>query len=178
VAGPRRWGWHQLSAEWAERLVAEASIEAGDLVLDVGAGRGALTGPLLDAGARVVAIEAHPERAHYLRQRFGRRIVVVQADAGDLRLPRRPYHVVASPPFGVTGALLERVLQRGSRLRAAHMVLQEQAAVRWAGPAAPAAARWSATFVPSLGAKVPRRAFTPPPRVNARVLVIQRHRGG
>ena len=66
----RRWGWHRLRAERAEQLVAVAAIRPGDLVLDLGAGDGALTEPLRAAGARVLAVELHPGRAERLRTRF------------------------------------------------------------------------------------------------------------
>jgi 23S rRNA (adenine-N6)-dimethyltransferase len=173
AASGRRWGWHQLDDRWAERLVADAAIRRGAVVIDVGAGHGALTAPLIAAGARVIAVEAHPERARHLHQRFGDAIVVVQADAGDLRLPRRPYHVVANPPFGVTSALLRRLLQPGSRLLTAHIVLQEQAARRWADPGAPGYRRWGRTFAISLQARLPRSAFHPPPPVEARIVRIE-----
>jgi len=174
AVSPARWGWHQLDPRWAQRVVADAALARGALVLDVGAGLGALTGPLVDAGARVIAIEAHPARGALLRQRFGSSVVVVRADARDLRLPNRPYSVVANPPFGVTSALLRRLLQPGSRLVSARIVLQQQAAARWAAPAAPGAARWSRSFRVRLGMPIPRNAFTPRPHVPARVLVIQR----
>ena len=171
------WGWHQLDPTWAARLVAEAGVGRGDLVVDVGAGLGSLTVPLLDAGARVVAVEAHPERAAALRRLVGRDAVVVRADAADLRLPRRPFHVVANPPFAVTTPLLRRLLQPGSRLRSAHLVLQDQAARRWAGPRAPAWHRWAASYEVGLGRPIPRQAFRPPPTVPARLLVVRRRAG-
>ena len=177
AAPSRRWGWHQLTASWAQQLVADARIRPGDLVLDVGAGAGALTRPLLEAGARVIAVEAHPGRAAELRRRFGCEVVVVQADAADLRLPRRPYRVVANPPFAITTPLLRRLLQPGSRLLDAHLVVQEQAAHKWASRAAPAASRWQRTHRPSLGRRVPRNAFRPPPRVDTRILRIERATG-
>lgn len=169
-----RWGWHQLHPEWAERLVAELAIAPGAHVLDVGAGGGAVTAPLLATGARVIAVEAHPRRVRQLRERFGDRATVVHADARQLRLPRRPYHVVANPPFGISSPLLRRLLQPGSRMLSARLVLQEQAARRWAAPTAPGARRWGRDFEVSLGPRVPRRAFAPPPHVDARVLRIER----
>lgn len=172
----RSWGWHQLDPYWAERLVAEAGVRAGMTVLDVGAGLGAVTEPLLRAGARVIAVEAHPGRARRLRERVAGEAVVVEADAADLWLPRRPFVVVASPPYAITTPLLRRLLQPGSRMVEAHLVLQEQAARRWCGPTAPAVARWGRWWTASLGPRVPRRAFTPPPRVDSRVLVVRRVR--
>ena len=122
----------------------------------------------------MVAVEAHPQRARHLRQRFGSDIVVVQVDAADLRLPRRPFHVVANPPFAVTTPLLRRLLHPRSRMVSATLVLQAQAAQRWAGPTAPDVRRWGHLYAVDLGPAVPRRAFTPPPRVDARVLRIVR----
>jgi len=175
VAGSRRaWGWHQLDPRWAERLVADAGVGPGDLVLDIGAGLGALTSPLLEVGARVIAVEAHPGRAAHLRACFGSELVVVTADARDLRLPRRPFHVVANPPFGIASALLDRLVHQGSRLVQAHVVVQMQVARRWSGPEAPAARRWRRTFHAELGRSVPRSAFRPAPAVNSRVLVLRR----
>ena len=170
----RPWGWHQLEPRWAEQLVAEASIPRRAVVLDIGAGIGAITEPLVRAGARVIAVEAHHGRAVALRERFAHDVIVVEADAAALRLPRRPYYVVANPPFGVSTALLRRLLQPGSRLLAARLILQDAVARRWAGPDAPGAGRWRRQFTASLGRRIPRDAFTPRPRVDCRVLVIDR----
>ena len=174
MAGKPRWGWHQLDRSWAEQLVTDAEVRPGDLVVDVGAGRGALTGPLVDAGARVIAVELHPGRAAYLRDRFGTRILLVRADARALRLPKRPYKVVANPPFDVTTPLIRRLLQPGSRLISAQLLLQEQAARRWCALDAPGANRWRRDYDAALGRTVPRAAFAPRPPVNCRVLTLTR----
>jgi 23S rRNA (adenine-N6)-dimethyltransferase len=164
VAGHRRaaWGWHRLTDHWAYDIVAAAGIRCGELVLDIGAGDGALTRPLLDAGARVIAIELHPGRVDALRQQFGDnpRCTIVRADAADLYLPRRPFRVVANPPFNVSNALLRRLTARGSRLVAADIVLQRAVAQRWAAAGSVRA--------------LPRSAFTPRPRVDSAVLVMRR----
>jgi 23S rRNA (adenine-N6)-dimethyltransferase len=174
VSGPGGWGWHRLADPWANRVVAEAAIRPGELVLDIGAGTGALTAPLVEAGARVVAVDLHPGRLAELRRRFGSRVTVVRADAARLRLPRRPFRVVASPPFAVTAPLLRRLLQPGTRLTAADLVLQRATARRWATGRAPGASRWLSEFDLRLGTPLPRRAFRPPPPVDAVVLTIRR----
>jgi 23S rRNA (adenine-N6)-dimethyltransferase len=175
VAGSRRsWGWHRLHPRWAERLVAASGVQSGDLVIDIGAGLGAITAPLVAAGVRVIAVERHPQRAAELRRRFGADIVVVQADAGDLRLPRRPFHVVGNPPFATTSAVLRRLLHPASALVSAHLVLDERAISRWAGNTAPAARRWQQHFEIVVGERLPRHAFDPPPIVRCRVLTLRR----
>jgi 23S rRNA (adenine-N6)-dimethyltransferase len=175
-AAPRvGWGWHRLTDNWADAIVADARVQRGELVLDIGAGTGALTAPLARAGARVVAVELHPRRIAGLQRRFaGSRVTVVHADAADLRLPRQPFRVVANPPFAVTAQLLRRILGPGSRLVAADLVLQRSAARRWTEGRAPGAGRWLRTFEMEIGRRIPRGAFVPRPPVDCVVLTVRR----
>ena len=175
ASGRTHWGWHQLADTSARRLVATAGIRPGDLVLDIGAGTGALTAPLVDAGARVIAFELHPGRAQQLRERFCRpSVTVVQCDAADLRLPRRPFRVVANPPFGITTAIIRRLTHRASRLVTADLVVPRHVAARWANGRGPGVngqgSLFAATFVTSL----PRSAFRPRPPGESAVLRLVR----
>ena len=174
-SGHRAWGWHPLDSTWAERVVDAARVRPGELVLDIGAGHGALTGPLVDAGARVLAFELHPGRADRLRSRFGKdAVTVIETDAADLRLPGRPFRVVASPPYGISTALLRRLLAPGSRLTSADLVLQRAVVNRYAAGRANGAARWLRHYDLSVGLRLPRSAFTPPPKDDSAVLRIRR----
>lgn len=172
--GRRTWGWHPLDDAWAERIVDAARVRPGELVLDIGAGHGALTAPLVDAGARVLAVELHPGRADRLRRRFETRVTVIETDASDLRLPRRPFRVVASPPYGISTALLDRLLAPGSRLVAADIVLQRALVNRYVAGGTSGAARWQRRFSAGLGLRLPRKAFHPPPKVDSAVLTLRR----
>ena len=175
MSGAQPWGWHPLTDAWAARIVADAAVGSSDLVLDVGAGRGALTGHLAATGARVIAVELHPERADYLRRRFaGQCVTVVRADAATLRLPRHAFRVVSSPPYAVTSALLRVLLGPGSRLVAADLVLQKAAARRYAEGRVTGANRWCRQWSFEIGRSLPRTAFRPPPRVDSAILMIRR----
>ena len=179
-SGQRRpanhWGWHQLSDTWARRLVGSAPVGSRDLVLDIGAGHGALTLPLLATGARVIAIELHPGRLAHLRELAAEepRLTVVRADATDLLLPRRPFRVVSNPPYDGSSEILRRLLSRGSRLLSADLVVQRQLARRWAAGDVPGAHRWQREFEVRIARAVPRSAFRPPPRVDSAVLSVRR----
>ena len=165
----RAWGWHPLVDAWARRVVADAGVRPGQFVLDVGAGDGALTRHLVEAGARVLAVELHPGRARQLRARFADApVTVVEADVRELRLPARPFRVVASPPYGISSELLRVLLAPRSQLVAADLVLQRAFVQRQLAQAR------RRRFALRAGLSLPRRAFAPPPRVDSAVLVVRR----
>jgi 23S rRNA (adenine-N6)-dimethyltransferase len=170
-----RWGWHELTDRAASRLVTGAQLRPGTLVLDLGAGRGAITHRLIASGARVIAVELHPTRAEELRRRFaGSSVTVVRADVSDLRLPRRPFRVVANPPFAAVTAVLRRLVAPGSRLVRADLVVPAYVARRWTSLAAPGRERWRWTFDIHVSGRVRAHDFRPPAPRDAHVLVIER----
>jgi 23S rRNA (adenine-N6)-dimethyltransferase len=171
----RAWGWHPLTDAWAARIVAASGVGPGDLVLDLGAGEGALTTHLVQTGARVLAVELHPIRVRRLRDRFqGQPVTVVAADVLGVRLPHRPFRVVASPPYNVSSALLRILLAPGSQLIAADLVVQRAFARRfaddWVHSGGRAQRRWSVRC----GTPLPRSAFRPPPKVDSMTLLVRR----
>ncbi len=163
-----RWGWYRLADPFARELVARSEVGPGDLVLDLGAGDGALTAPLVATGARVIAFELHRDRADGLRRRFERcsAVKVVRADVSDLRLPSRPFRVVSNPPFAVASATLARLTSRSSLLVRADLILPVDVAARWHERLR--ATRWTLT----VRSRLPRSAFTPRPRVDCCVVQI------
>jgi 23S rRNA (adenine-N6)-dimethyltransferase len=169
----RAWGWHPLRDEWAARIVADAGVRPGELVVDVGAGHGVLSAHLLQAGCRVVAVELHPGRARHLRARFAEDLVtVVEADALTLPWPQRPFRVVASPPYALSSPLLGMLLAPRSRLAAADLVLPRAVVRRYTDGrrAGAGRGRWALRA----GRPVPRRAFRPAPEIDSAVLRIRR----
>jgi 23S rRNA (adenine-N6)-dimethyltransferase len=154
--------------------VADAAVRRNELVLDLGAGTGALTAALVAAGARVLAVELHPGRAAALRRRFaGRSVTVLQTDLRAVRLPAGPFRVVANPPYSASTALLRLLLGRHSPLTAADVVLQ-RGLVHGLLVGEVRTVRPSRRFVLSRGRSLPPDAFRPPPRVESAVLVVRR----
>jgi 23S rRNA (adenine-N6)-dimethyltransferase len=144
-------------------------------VLDLGAGGGALTRALADAGARVRAVELDHAALRQLRYRFGDdpRIEVVEGDATVVRLPDEPFAVVANLPFAAGTPILRRLLgdPRVPLTQLDAIVEWGLAAKRTAvWPSTLLACTWGAWYEVSLTRRVPRGCFAPPPRVDAAVL--------
>jgi 16S rRNA (adenine1518-N6/adenine1519-N6)-dimethyltransferase len=94
------------------RIIRAAELAAGDRVLEIGPGLGALTGHLLEGGARVLAVEKDRRLADCLRERFGARdgLELVVADALDYL--KRPdldwvgWKMVSNLPYSVGSPVL------------------------------------------------------------------------
>jgi 23S rRNA (adenine-N6)-dimethyltransferase len=144
--------------------VVESPVSSGDVVVDLGAGDGALSARLAEVGARVLAVELHARRAEALRARFsGSRVAVVEVDLADFRWPGHPFRVVANPPYDGVNGLVRRLLAL-RQLRSFDLVVAEGTA---RGLAAHHAGRLA------LGPRVPRSAFRNPPPGAARVLRLR-----
>jgi 23S rRNA (adenine-N6)-dimethyltransferase len=155
--------------------VREAGIAAGDLVLDLGAGAGLLTGALRAAGARVLAVELDPALATALRRRFeiDASVRVVEGDAARVPLPAEPFAVLSNLPFASGTAILRRLLDDPLvPLRRLDAIVEWGLAVKrtrvW--PSTQLSCYWSAWYELALVRRVPREAFAPPPSVDAAVL--------
>jgi 23S rRNA (adenine-N6)-dimethyltransferase len=178
-AAPNFPGTHALADHLARRLVRDADVHDTDLVLDIGAGLGAVTRPLAGTGARVIAIERDERTARRLATRTAAlpNVTVITGDALAVPLPNRPYLVVSNIPFAITMALLRRLVD--SRMLAADLVVELRTGRRLAAAAAGRRdlARWHRRFAFSLGPVIPAHGFHPPPSVDAVVLRLRRHRG-
>lgn len=165
------------------QLIDDLQIIENELVVDLGAGTGALTMPLADSGARVWAVERDPVWAERLATTavgagFGDRIRVIRSDLRRLRFPREPFRVVANPPFNLTTEILKLLLDdpSSSSLTRADVVLQREVALKHTSqpPRALKTAGWSPWWEFSTGRQISASSFRPRPSVDAAVLTICR----
>jgi 23S rRNA (adenine-N6)-dimethyltransferase len=182
----REFGQNFLEAATADRLVDQATFRAGELVVEIGAGSGAITLALARRGVRILAIEPDPEWARRLRQRMDAhsslRVVeaelrVVEADFLAVALPAEPFRVVGSLPFGRTTDIMRRLLDDPrTPLWRADVIVQWEVACKRA--AMPPSTLLSTTWAPwwdiRLGPHIPAQKFRPVPRVDAGFLTIVR----
>jgi 23S rRNA (adenine-N6)-dimethyltransferase len=178
----RSLGQNFLRPERADQLVESAAFNAGDLVVEIGAGRGALTYALARRGVQVVALEKDPHWADSLRREMERRGVdgavrVVRCDALDYRLPRRPYRVIGSLPFGATTAILRHLLDDpDSSLVRADLIVQWEVARKRSvlPPSTLLSTTWAPWWSFEVVRRIPAAAFRPVPSIDAAVLRVTR----
>ncbi|MFZ0215789.1 MAG: rRNA adenine N(6)-methyltransferase family protein [Candidatus Dormiibacterota bacterium] len=159
-----------------------SSVGSGELVLDLGAGTGALTLPLARRGARVVAVESDATWAERLRTRvrdarLAGQVTVVEGDLLAVPPPATAYRVVSSVPFHLTTALLHRLLDdpRAGPERCDLIVQWEVARKRAAQPPdSLLSAIWAPWWETELVCRIPRTRFRPVPEVDAAWLAIRR----
>lgn len=164
------------------RLVDAIDVDPGELIIEIGAGTGALTVPLLQAGASVIAIEKDPVWARQLHEKVREKglldqVEIVRRDFRVTEWQSETYRVVSNPPFGLTTALFARLFDNPAvgPLRADLLIQYEVARKRAAAPPTTLrSAAWAPWWTFQLGPVVPRKAFRPVPRVDAALLVVRR----
>jgi 16S rRNA (adenine1518-N6/adenine1519-N6)-dimethyltransferase len=131
------------------RIVAAAALSPDDVVVEIGAGLGALTGALADAAGKVIAVERDPDLVRVLEVELAARtnVTVSATDAlafdfagaagpvGDM--PARPLVVVGNLPYQITSPLLFALLDAaaGGRVIArAVLMVQREVAERVVAP--------------------------------------------
>ena len=181
----QRLGQHFLNAQWVARdLIAAVAPRQGEIILEIGPGRGALTERLLATGNTVIAIEKDEELAGFLLERFKGEIATgkLHLMQGDVRdgdtydvLGGRPYVIAANIPYYITGEIIRDFLTAAHQPRAAALLIQKEVAERICsrGKESILSLSVKAYGKPRLVAKVPASAFNPPPSVDSAILLIE-----
>jgi len=160
-----------------DSLVQKLNPGPKSLVLDLGAGRGALTEPLARAAGRVVAVERDPRLVDHLRRKspgWGG-IEVRSADILRVPFPAEEHMVISNAPYNIGTALIRRVLSEAHGLARGVFVLQAETARRLAG--CPRSGLFAATWAPwfrfELGQTIGPESFRPKPSVRSAVLTVE-----
>lgn len=116
---PRKaWGQNFLTDPNIARLIVKAAdLTSRDVVLEIGAGLGALTELLLAEAGRVVAVERDRRLAAYLREHFPSLYVLVEdarkLDFSRISISTLRYKLVANLPYCIATQFLLHLIERG-----------------------------------------------------------------
>ncbi len=170
------------------KIVAAAKISKGDNVLEIGPGLGTLTGALLEAGAKVLAIEKDKKLAGVLRDLFGanKNLKIISTDfliygsptsieEVGLRAENLRYKVVSNLPYYITSPVIRKILSWREKPELAVFLVQKEVAERICEK--PGKMSFISVFTQFYGeteirAVIKPSSFWPKPKVDSAILKI------
>jgi 16S rRNA (adenine1518-N6/adenine1519-N6)-dimethyltransferase len=162
------------------RIADALELDAGETVVEIGPGRGALTDVLRERAGRVVAIEYDRALAAMLRQKYaGTNVEIVEGDVLQTDLGAAaggPYALAGNVPYYITTPILFHALEPPRASRAVYLV-QREVADRMAAPPGSKTYGALSVNVQALATveslfRVPAGAFRPPPKVESAVVRV------
>lgn len=151
-----------------------------DVLVEIGPGLGALTGPLLERLPRMQVVELDRDLVERLRRRFGERLAIHAGDAlafdfGSLFQADHPLRIVGNLPYNISSPLLFHLAQFADLVRDQHFMLQKEVVERMvAQPGSKAFGRLSimlqVRYYMEYVLDVPPSSFNPPPKVDSAVV--------
>jgi 16S rRNA (adenine1518-N6/adenine1519-N6)-dimethyltransferase len=179
----KRRGQHFLVDGNLARSIARTTLELGTVVLELGAGAGALTTHLLAGGARVTAVEVDRRLGELLRNEWGEQpgFRLLSADLARLDWPTLladvgPQPVVAGNlPYVLTSTVLFALADQRDQLAGAVLMVQQEVAARLTAEVGGKnygvlTALLGSVFRIDLLRRVPRSVFWPQPEVTSAVV--------
>lgn len=173
-------GQHWLFDERSlEAMAAGVDLQTGDTVLEIGPGLGTLTAVLLQHGASITAVEYDHELATALPKRMSHNnLKVIEHDILTFDFSTLPpdFKVAANIPYYLTSNLLRTMCEAPNHFSLAALLVQKEVAERVA--AAPGSMSLLSVSVQyyctvGLGPLVPAELFTPPPKVDSQILLLE-----
>src|SRR5580704_15362184 len=149
----KRFAQHFLAPAWARRVVEAIGRQPGDVFLEIGAGHGAITFPLAQTGAPILAVEVDRDLVADLASRVPPNVTLVAGDALTVDLipyltglePQRPagslgtdgltrrFRIIGNLPYNLTTPILFRLIdwhRRHAMFTDATLMVQREVADR------------------------------------------------
>lgn len=160
-------------------IVGHAKISLDDLVLDLGAGKGALTSVMSKKAKKVIAVEYDGKFVNILEQKFihNPNVKVVHQDILKIHLPKEPFIVVSNIPYSITTPIMKMLLNRPtSNFQRGIIVMEKGAAKRFTSNFVKDSyvIAWRMWFDIRYVKGISRKNFTPMPSVDSAMITINR----
>lgn len=170
------------------KIVRRISPHPEDLIIEIGAGRGALTFPLADKAGKVIAIEKDPAFIPHLRKKNIPNLVILEKDVlkvdfDELLKKETDYqgHVklAGNLPYSLSSPLLFRVLGSRELFTECVFLLQKEVAERLSGQPgskkyAPISILFQIYYFIQVHFTVPPDCFSPPPKVDSALVSLKK----
>ncbi|WP_252091532.1 16S rRNA (adenine(1518)-N(6)/adenine(1519)-N(6))-dimethyltransferase RsmA [Pseudomonas sp. MWU13-3659] len=170
-----------------DRILRAINAKAGEHLLEIGPGQGALTEGLLGSGAQLDVVELDKDLVPILQHKFAGRgnFRLHQGDAlkfdfNQLGVPEYSLKVVGNLPYNISTPLIFHLLAHANLIRDMHFMLQKEVVERMA--AGPGGGDWGRlSIMVQYHCRVEHLfnvgpgAFNPPPKVDSAIVRLVPH---
>ncbi len=136
----RRLGQHFLSDSGIlNKIVRAIDPQAEDLIIEIGAGKGALTFPLAQKVRTVIAIEKDPELVPFLQRRKTPNLTIIEKDVLRVNFKELvaaaasqtdPVKIVGNLPYSISTPLMFKILEEKGLFQRGIFLVQKEVAER------------------------------------------------
>lgn len=177
-----------IDQNYVNKIIDALNPQKGETIVEIGAGRGALTEKLLESGANIIAIELDRDLIPVLRAEFGENenFKLIETDAlkvdfSEIRKTenqRSKTKLVANLPFNISTAILQQLIEQRDAFSEMILMFQREVVRRIiAGPGNSERGFLSVLVEAYLEAKklfdIPPSAFRPAPKVWSAVVRLR-----
>ncbi len=180
---PRKFGQHFLRDQSILERIAAAACPEGeqDLVVEIGPGRGALTRYLLPRANKVIAIEVDPAMVSHLALYFATdtRLEVRHQNVLDANLQEfAPCVIAGNLPYYISSPIASKVFEAAGVWKRAVFLVQKEVALRMAAAHGNRDYGYLSVLTQvhskaTILFNVPPSAFSPPPKVDSAVILLE-----
>lgn len=176
------------SEQILDKIVGTANLKVGDVILEVGPGKGSLTEKLLATATKIkiMAVEKDHRLIEFLQEKFKKEIQNKKLELiyGDIlkiasprlaRLGRENYKIIANIPYYITGQFLRKFLSADFPPTTMVIMLQKEVAERitTTGKESILSLSVKAYGHPKYITTVDAKNFSPQPKVDSAILLIE-----
>jgi 16S rRNA (adenine1518-N6/adenine1519-N6)-dimethyltransferase len=179
-------GQNFLKSKPALHAMCEAGgVNEKDIILEIGPGKGALTEKLLEKAGVVIAVEKDIDLFNFLQEKFrgeikSGKLILIKDDILDFNpatyyLLPTTYKVIANIPYNITGAIIKKFLSCNEQPQTMVLLVQKEVAERIVardGKESILSLSVKAYGTPKYIMKVGKRFFSPEPKVDSAILLI------
>ena len=172
------------SQEALQKMCSSGEVAGGDIILEIGPGKGALTEKLLEKAEKVIAIEKDRDLIEILKEKFdyeikNNKLEIIEGDCLDfdetIYFKNNKYKIIANIPYNITGAIFKKFLSGNAQPEKMVLLVQKEVAERIVsrdGKESILSLSVKAYGTPKYIMKVHKRFFTPSPKVDSAIIAI------
>ena len=165
------------------KIIEAGEVSENDTILEIGPGKGALTSKLLEKAGLVIAVEKDRDLLEILEEKFKEEIqkgklILINKDILEFSMQdfnSLKYKIIANIPYNITGAILKKFLTEENQPEKMVLMVQNEVAKRIVAndkKESILSISVKAYGNPKIVMKVQKRYFSPQPKVDSAVILI------